>query len=184
MREQERRRRSPDTAAKVKGKGKKKAEDGDGEDGEEEEEEVKEEAEPVLKSEGSSSPTPPPAKRPRKGKSAVKLPTIPTKSKAPGWRAAPPAIGASKSKRTRARSRATISILPPPTEPVLHQEPTIDPQLEEYDAVVQAGYPIMEMQHDDYSLPITVIDPMQAVSGWEPDPDLDALARAYIQDHE
>ena len=179
MREQERRRRSPDTAAKIKGKSKKKAAEDDGE-----EEEEDEEAEPVLQSDGGSSPTPPPAKRPRKGKSAVKLPTIPTRSKAPGWGAAAPAIGTSKSKRTRTRSRATINILPPPAEPVLHQEPAIDPQLEEYDAVVQAGYPIMEMQHDDYSLPITVIDPMQAVSGWEPDPDLDALARAYIQDHE
>ena len=180
MREQERRRRSPDPAAKVKGKSKKKAVE---DDGEEEEEEEEEEAEPVLQSDGGSSTTPPPAKRPRKGKSAVKSPTIPTKSKAPGWKAAAPVIGASKSKRTRTRSRATINILPPP-EPVLHQEPAIDPQLEEYDAVIQAGYPITEMQHDDYSLPITVIDPMQAVSGWEPDPDLDALARAYIQDHE
>ena len=180
MREQERRRRSPDPGAKIKGKSKKKALDDGGEDGEEGEEE----GEPVLRSDGGSSPTPPPAKRPRKGKGAAKLPTTPTRSKAPEWKAAAPAIGASKSKRTRARSRATINVLPPPEEPVFHQEPTIDPQLEEYDAVTQAGYHRIGMQHDDYSLPITVIDPMQAVSGWEPDPDLDALARAYIQDHE
>lgn len=178
MREQERRRRSPDPAAKIKGKSKRKAVDDDGE------EEAAEEADPVLQSDGGSSPTPPPAKRPRKGKGAAKLPTTPAKSKAPEWKAAAPVIGASKSKRTRTRSQATINVLPPPAEPVFHQEPTIDPQLEEYDAVTQAGYPRMGMQHDDYSLPITVIDPMQAVSGWEPDPDLDALARAYIQDHE
>jgi hypothetical protein len=177
MREQERRRRSPDPAATVKGKSKKKVEGDDGDDDNEEE------AEPILQSDGSS-PTPPPAKRPRKGKDPAKVLTTPTKSKAPGWKAATPMIGASKSKRTRTRSRATINVPIPPAEPVLHQVPAIDPQLEEYDAVVQAGYPRMELQHDDYSLPATVTDPMQAVSGWEPEPDLDALARAYIQDHE
>jgi len=178
MREQERRRRSPDPAAKGKGKSKKKAAGDDGED----EEEL--EPEPVLQSDGGSSPTPPPAKRPRKGEHPAKEPTTPIRSKAFGWKTAAPTTGASKSKRTRTRSRATINAPPPPTEPVLHQEPAIDPQLEEYDAVVQAGYPELEMQHDDYSLPVTVTGPMQAVSGWEPDPDLDALARAYIQDHE
>jgi len=176
MREQERRRRSPGPAAK--GKSKKKVEDDDGDDDDEEEEE------PVLQSDGGSSPTPPPAKRSRKGKDPAKVPTTPTKSKALGWKAALPMIGASKSKRSRARSRATINVPLPPAEPVLHQEPAIDPQLEEYDAIVQAGYHRMEMQHDDYSLPATITDPMQAVSGWEPEPDLDAFARAYIHDHE
>lgn len=181
MREQERRRRSPDPAAKGKGKGKKRAAD---DNCEEEVADEEEEAEPVLQSEGGSSPTPPPAKRPRKGKNPVKEPTTPTKSKTPGFKAAVPTMGASKSKRTRTRSRATINLPPLPAEPVLHQEPAIDPQLEEYDTVAQAGYPEIGLRHGDYTFPFPVSDQIQAVSGWEPDPDLDAFARAYIQDHE
>jgi len=174
MREQERRRRSPDPASKGKGKSKKKAADDDGE-----EEAEGEEAEPVLQSDHGSSPTPPPAKRARKEKGLAKEPTAP---KAPSSKAAVPTTGASRSKRTRTRSRATINIPPLPAEPVLHQEPAIDPQLEEYDAVAQAGYLQMEMH--DYSMPAPMPDQMQAVSGWEPDLDLVAFARAYIQDNE
>jgi hypothetical protein len=182
MREQERRRRSPDLAAESKGNNKKGAAD-DGDEGEGEDA-GEEQAGPALQSEDSSSPTPPAAKRPRKGKEPVKEPTTPAKSKLPRSKAAGPATGSSKSKRTRTRSRPTINV-PPPPEPVLHQEPVIDPQLEEYDEVIaRARYPEMGMRHGDYTVPFPESGQMQAVSGWEPEIDLDALTRAYIQDHE
>ena len=182
MREQERRRRSPDPAAKGKGKSKKKAVEDDGE--EEEEGDDEDEAEPVLQSDDVSSLTPPPAKRPRKGKEPAKEPATPN-SKESRLKATAPTADSSKSKRTRTRSRATIHAPPPPVPgPVLHLEPVIDPQLEEYDAIAQAGYPEMEMQHIGYSLLPPEPDQLQAVPGWGFDPDLDALARAYIHDHE
>jgi len=183
MREQERRRRSPDPAAKGKGKGKRKATNDNREEEEEEEEGGEEEGEGhVLQSDGRSSPTLPPAKRPRKGKEPAKEPTTFAKLKASRSKVGGPTAGASKSKNLRTRSRATINV-PPPPGPVLHQEPIIDPQLEEYDVVAQAGYPGMESYPNDFSMPPPeLVDEIQTISGWGP--DLDALASAYIRDHE